>query len=63
MASAGGPLQHVGEHLLGQIHPLGSAKVIRALNDRVDDDGGRHAPRFGQQNRLFEATGLPLTML
>jgi hypothetical protein len=32
-------LQDIREYLLGQIHPFGTAEVVRPLNDRVDDDG------------------------
>src|SRR6266702_23538 len=50
--------QDVRENFFGHIHSLGTAEVIRPLNDGVDDDGIGDAPRFGQQRRLLEAAGV-----
>jgi hypothetical protein len=50
--------QELRDNFFGHIHTLGTAEVIRPLNDGVDDDGVGDAPRFGQQHRLLEAAGV-----
>jgi len=47
--------QDVRENFFGHVHTLGTAEVIRPLNNGVDDDRIGDAPRFGQQRRLLEA--------